>query len=95
MASALNPYAYGLKASAPDENGIVTVNYSLNDNNDGTCKVVINFYKGETYVLGVSGTNNVGENTVQVNTADFFDFGEFTWNVTVTGETVAAAIVAS
>lgn len=90
MASALNPYAYGLKASAPDENGIVTVNYSLNDNNDGTCKVVINFYKGETYVLGVSGTNNVGENTVQVNTADFFDFGEFTWNVTVTGETVAA-----
>ena len=90
MASALNPYAYGLKASAPDENGIVTLSYSLNDNNEGTCKVAINFFKGETNVLSVSGTNNVGENTVQVNTADFSDFGEFSWNVTVTGETVAA-----
>ena len=75
MASALNPYAYGLKASAPDENGIVTLSYSLNDNNEGTCNVAINFFKGETHVLGVSGTNNVGENTVQVNTADFSDFG--------------------
>lgn len=93
MASAQNPFAYGLKASAVND-GSVTFTYSLNA---PAQSAVINFMPlagdglTDTYVLGAEDLT-AGEHQVVVPVEGLTTNVEYTWSMTVTGAAIEAPV---
>ena len=87
-ANALNPYAYGLKADVSPDASKITVHYTLNDNAGGECKVQI-VLKGADNAYTFDGTTLVGENVVEIPTADLPKDVELSWEVFVSAMPVA------
>ena len=84
----LNPFAFGLTSKLSDDKSTLIVNYRLNNSKATKADVIV--YNGQDTVIIVSGTTNLGKNTVEISTEGFPGGVELTWAVIVNGTSVAA-----
>ena len=84
----LNPYAFGLESVLSEDKATLTFTYRLNNTKATAVDVVV--YNGEEVVKVVTGTKEMGKNTVEIPTEGLPAFKNLTWSVKVKGSSVEA-----